>query len=93
MPAYLLMKRRAFLRTTTTALLGFQVVPRRVLGQGQTPPSNKLNIAGVGVGGQGGGDLGEMEGENIVALCDVDWDQAAGTFNAFPKAEVSKTTA
>jgi predicted dehydrogenase len=81
------MKRRTFLRTTTAAILGFQVVPRQVLGQGQTPPSSKLNIAGVGVGGQGAADLGEMKGENIVALCDVDWARAAGTFNAFPKAE------
>src|SRR5271157_5637852 len=81
------MKRRTFLRTTTVAVLGFQVVPRHVLGQGQTPPSNKLNIAGVGVGGQGAADLGEMKGENIVALCDVDENRAAGTFNAFPNAE------
>ena len=84
------MKRRTFLRTTTAALLGFQVVPRHVLGQGQTPPSNKLNIAGVGVGGQGGADLSEMKGENIVALCDVDEARAGGTFNAFPKAEKFK---
>lgn len=46
-----------------------------------------MNIAGVGVGGQGGGVLGDMKGENIVALCDVDWARAAGTFNAFPNAE------
>ena len=81
------MKRRTFLRNTTVAVLGFQVVPRHVLGQGQTPPSNKLNIAGVGVGGQGAADLGEMKDENIVALCDVDENRAAGTFNAFPNAE------
>ena len=33
------------------------IVPRHVLGQGQTPPSEKLNIAGVGVGGMGSGDI------------------------------------
>jgi predicted dehydrogenase len=82
-----LMKRRDFLRATATVAVAFQVVPRHLLGQGQTPPSGKLNIAGVGIGGQGGGVLGEMKGENIVALCDVDWAKAAGTFNAFPKAE------
>ncbi len=82
-----MMRQRHFLRTAAAAAVGIQIVPRYVLGQGQTPPSAKLNIAGVGIGGQGGGVLGEMKGENIVALCDVDWAKAAGTFNAFPQAE------
>ena len=80
------MKRRHFLRATATVAVGVQIVPRHVVGQGQVPPSGKLNIAGVGIGGQGGGVLREMQGENIVALCDVDWAKGAGTFNAFPKA-------
>jgi predicted dehydrogenase len=83
----LMMRRRAFLKTAATAAVSFQIVPRYVLGQGQTPPSEKLNIAGIGIGGQGGGVLGDMKSENIVALCDVDWTKAAGTFKAFPKAE------
>jgi predicted dehydrogenase len=81
------MKRRVFLKAAAVATFGFQLVPRYVLGQGQTPPSNKLNIAGIGIGGQGGGVLGDMKTENIVALCDVDGNKAAHTFNAFPKAE------
>ena len=81
------MKRRNFLKATATVAAGLQIVPRYVLGQGQTPPSAKLNIAGVGIGGQGGGVLGEMKTENIVALCDVDWTKAADTFKACPKAE------
>jgi predicted dehydrogenase len=81
------MKRRAFLKTVAVTTFGFQVVPRCVLGQGQKPPSEKLSIAGIGIGGQGGGVLGEMKSENIVALCDVDWAKAAHTFNAFPGAE------
>ncbi len=84
------MKRRTFLRTAATVVAGFQIVPRHVLGQGQTPPSEKLNIAGIGIGGQGGGDLNEMKTENIVALCDVDWQKAAHTFKAFPKGEQFK---
>jgi predicted dehydrogenase len=56
-------------------------------GQGQTAPSDKLHIAGIGIGGQGAGDLREMAGENIVALCDVDWNKAAGTFKTYPNAE------
>src|SRR5512147_3061884 len=81
------MKRRAFLKATAVATFGFQLVPRFVLGQGQTPPSEKLNIAGIGVGGQGGGVLNDLKSENIVALCDVDWGKAAHTARAFPNAE------
>ena len=67
------------------------VVPSHVVGlRGQTPPSEKLNIAGVGVGGQGGSDLRNMESENIVALCDADWARAAGTFNRHPDAKQYK---
>ena len=40
-------------------------------------PSEKLNIAGVGVGGMGTGDVQSVAGENIVALCDVDQDALA----------------
>ncbi|HYG34776.1 MAG TPA: Gfo/Idh/MocA family oxidoreductase [Clostridia bacterium] len=82
-----MMKRRTFLKTAVTVAAGFQIVPRHVLGQGVTPPSEKLNIAGIGIGGQGGGVLNDMKTENIVALCDVDWSKAAGTFKAFPNAE------
>ena len=81
------MKRRRFLQAAATLAVGIQIVPRYVLGQGQIPPSEKLNIAGVGIGGQGGGVLNDMKSENIVALCDVDWAKAAGTFQAFPNAE------
>ncbi len=81
------MKRRTFLKAAGIAAT-FTIVDRHVLGgQGHTPPSDKLNIAGVGVGGQGAGDLREMAGENVVALCDVDWNKAAGTFKTYPKAE------
>lgn len=67
------------------------LVPRHVLGgEGQTPPSEKLNIAGVGVGGQGGWDLEQVASQNIVALCDVDWDYAAHTFKKYPKARTYK---
>ncbi len=56
-----MMNRRTFLRATATLAAGFQIVPRSVLGQGVTPPSEKLNIAGVGVGGMGGNDIREMK--------------------------------
>jgi predicted dehydrogenase len=85
-----MINRRAFLRTSATVAAGIQIVPRHVLGQGVTPPSERLNIGGVGIGGQGGGVLNEMKTENIVALCDVDSAKAAGTFKTFPKAEQFK---
>ena len=51
------------------ASAAFMVVPGRVLGLGgEKPPSEKLNIAGIGVGGQGGSDIGQMASGNIVAL-------------------------
>ena len=81
------MKRRRFLQATGLGAFGFTVVPRHVLGRGQTPPSEKLAIAGIGIGGQGGGVLRDMKDQAVVALCDVDWNYAAHTFNAFPKAE------
>jgi predicted dehydrogenase len=86
-----MMNRREFLTTASGVAAGLYIVPRSVLGgPGQTPPSEKLSIAGIGVGGQGGGDLREMAGENIVALCDVDWKYAAKCFKTYSKAEVFK---
>ncbi len=82
--------RRHFLAASSAAAT-FMVLPSRVLGLGdETSPNNKLNIAGIGIGGQGGEDLNEMTSENIVALCDVDSDHAAHTFKKFPKAKVYK---
>ncbi|MCU0918670.1 MAG: gfo/Idh/MocA family oxidoreductase, partial [Planctomycetes bacterium] len=63
---------RRNLMGTAAAAAAFTVVPRHVLGgPGQVPPSEKLNIAGIGIGGRGEGDLDECRSENIVALCDV----------------------
>ena len=75
--------------STTTATAGlFSIVPRHVLGgPGHTPPSEKLNIAGIGIGGMGASNLRHCAGENIVALCDVDHTYAAKTFAAYPDAK------
>lgn len=81
------LSRRRFLGAAAGAAGLFQVVPRHVVaGSGQTPPSEKLHIAGIGVGGQGGRDIQNLAEENIVALCDVDHDYAAKTFERFPDA-------
>ena len=79
--------RRSFLETAISAA-AFSVVPASVLGAGKKkPPSEKMNIAGVGVAGRGGAVLSSCEIENIVALCDVDSEYAAGTFKKYPKAK------
>ncbi len=76
--------RRQFLGGAA-AVAAFTVVPRHVLARsGQTPPSEKLNVASIGVAGMGGNDVGQMSRENIVALCDVDWHHAADTFKKHP---------
>ena len=78
--------RRQFMGTAAGAA-AFTIVPGRATGRlGRKPQSEKLNIAGIGVGGQGAGDLRGVESENIVALCDVDWRHAANTFKRYPDA-------
>jgi len=85
------MKRRQFLGSAA-AVASFTIVPRYVLaGSGQTAPSEKLNIACIGVGGMGGSDVGSVSSENIVALCDVDWgEHTAKSFQNHPEARKYK---
>ena len=80
--------RRSFIATSATATAGFTILPSNVIaGLGHKAPSDKLNIAGIGIGGRGGGVLKEITGENIVALCDVDWHYSKGTFSQYPDAK------
>ncbi len=63
------MNRRQFLkRNLSTMALGAMGFPAVV---SSASPNSKLNIAVIGVGGRGGHNMGQMGGENIVALCDV----------------------
>src|SRR5436305_1368984 len=80
-PAMKKIARRTFLKSATAATVAWQIVPRHVLGGGQTPPSEKLNIASIGVGGQGQGDfarVAQAANDNMVAICDVDPAQTSG---------------
>lgn len=95
--------RRSFLKTMGTGAAMFSVVPSYVLGRnGNMPPSSKLNIACVGAGGIGQSNLCAVceplsrreagawpkpSSQNIVALCDVDWDRAKGAFEEYPEAK------
>jgi predicted dehydrogenase len=84
--------RRQFLGAAGVAAATFLVVPRHVVAaSGRTPPSGKVNLAGIGVGGQGGGDIrGMAGGNNIVALADVDSNKAGKIFGEFPDAKKYK---
>lgn len=83
------LSRRQLIRNAAILGTGFFIVPRHVLGRGFIAPSDKLNIAGIGVGGKGESDLREFAKSplvNIVALCDVDDRQAKKAREAYPKA-------
>ena len=85
--------RRRFLKTTSGALAataGLSVHAARVntaqVVPGRVSPNERLNIAAIGVGGMGQANIRACSSENIVALCDVDDERAAGTYKEFPKA-------
>lgn len=84
------LNRRNFIRATGAGVALFNILPSRLVNGAENPsPNDKLNIAGIGIGSQGGADVGEVAklGHNIVALCDVDENYAAKQFAAYPKAQ------
>lgn len=75
--------RRSFLQRGAAAAAAFSIVPGSILGKshGYVAPTDKLNIAAVGIGGMGSSNLRKMEHtDNIVALCDVDWKYSKPVF-------------
>jgi predicted dehydrogenase len=71
------LSRRQLLAAATAAPL---ILPSGIVGRaGATPPSDKVNIAFIGIGGYGARGLEELAGQNIVALCDVDWRPGSAT--------------
>jgi predicted dehydrogenase len=82
------LNRRQFLCGTAASAAAFMIVPGGVLGlNGAESANSKLNLAGIGIGGQGASDLSNMENENIVALCDVDKRHGAHVFKKYEKAK------
>ncbi|MBQ6571236.1 MAG: Gfo/Idh/MocA family oxidoreductase, partial [Alistipes sp.] len=82
--------RADFLKASSAGLAAMTVVPNNVMGAafGHKAPSDKLNIAAVGIGGMGHSNInGVKNTENIVALCDTDWNYAKAVFEEFPKAQ------
>lgn len=100
--------RRAFIAATTTTAALAVMPGRAAAGQdageakvrlntarvvpGKVSPNERLNVAAIGAGGKGAGDIRACAsaGENIVALCDPDWDRAAQTFEYFGDARKYK---
>lgn len=76
--------RRAFLAasTTTVAASAFAAPNSAKVVPGKVSPNEKLNIAAIGAGGKGLSDIMSCHrhGENIVALCDPDWNRAGEAF-------------
>ncbi|MFA7691771.1 MAG: Gfo/Idh/MocA family oxidoreductase [Candidatus Hydrogenedentes bacterium] len=76
--------RRVFLAATTLSPLAgivhaqttnkARVVPKK------HSPNEKVNVAGIGVGGKGMHDIMSFKRENIVAICDVDSERAGEAF-------------
>ena len=85
--------RREFVSTSAAAVAGMTFLPGHVIsGFGHIAPSDKLNIAGVGIGGMGKNNIANVaKTENIVALCDVDWREPANAvFKTYPGAKQYK---
>ncbi|MCU0341814.1 MAG: Gfo/Idh/MocA family oxidoreductase [Spirosomaceae bacterium] len=83
--------RRDFVKKGALAVGSFYFVPRHVLGKGFVAPSDKLNVAAIGAGGKGSSDINNSYNKganNVVALCDVDFNGSAkGTAAKFPDAK------
>jgi predicted dehydrogenase len=86
--------RRDFIKNTGMAAAGFFIVPRFVLGgKGYIAPSDRLTVAGIGVGGKGESDIANFfkSGKaDIAFLCDVDDRRAANSVKKFPQAKYYK---
>ncbi len=94
------LSRRTFLMGAALAISGCGTTPKTLVAAAPGPKgtastrrlsaNEKINIAGIGIGGQGHEDMKNCEEHNIVALCDVDWAFAGRTFKRFPNAKQYK---
>ncbi|GMU94173.1 MAG: dehydrogenase [Candidatus Hydrogenedentota bacterium] len=81
--------RRAFIASVaTTAVMGCATrVNSAAVAPGKRSPNERLNVALIGCGGRGGENLAGVRSENIVALCDVDFERGGRTAAEFPNAK------
>ena len=84
-----LINRRKFIYGTGMGVALFNILPGSLVrGAESLSPNEKINVAGIGFGSQGGRDVDEVAGlgHNIVAMCDVDEVYAAKEFEKYPNA-------
>jgi predicted dehydrogenase len=79
------MNRRHFLKTAAATGTGLLILPSGTL-FGRNAPSNRLNVALIGVWGRGVSHHNGLASENVVALCDVDENHLAAALKKFPRA-------
>lgn len=83
--------RRSFLKAGSAAALGLALDPASMFARQKksapAPLNRKLKILGVGVGGRGSAVLNQLETEEIIGLCDVDWKYADRIFKRYPNAK------
>jgi predicted dehydrogenase len=79
--------RRRFIRSAAAGGAILAVAPRTFGAAGSASANDKLNIAGIGVGGRGRQVLRRCDDANIVALCDVDDKYSAKAYEQFPDAK------
>jgi predicted dehydrogenase len=80
--------RRDFLKTSSVAAAaGSLAVWSETPAQESKSPSERLNVAVVGVAGRGGANLNGVATQNLVALCDIDDNHLAGAAKRFPAAK------
>ena len=88
------LSRRNFIKNAGMTAAAFTILPRFVLGgKGYRAPSDKLYVAGIGVGGKGESDIASFAKSGkaeIAYLCDVDTRRAAKSVASFPKAKFYK---
>jgi predicted dehydrogenase len=76
--------RRQFITSAASATFAFTVAQRYARGES---PNERLNVACIGCGGKGESDVGGVSNQTVVALCDVDEDRAAKSFERHPDAK------
>ena len=80
------MKRRQFLKSALATGTGLIILPSGTL-RGANAPSNRLNVALIGVYGRAKAHYGAISSENVAALCDVNEEHLAIAAEKFPEAK------